>query len=71
MIRNVFLKKQIRVIINFDFIFYKNYNLLMYLKFVISTIKIIEIDDKFLSFNESFNKSDDVDNINNLISSFR
>ena len=60
-----------RAIINLKFIFYKNHNLLIYSKFVISIIKVIKVDNEFLLFDEFSNNNDDVENINNLISPFR
>lgn len=59
-----------RAIINPEFIFYKNHNLLIYLKSAISTIKVIKINNESLSFDESSDESDDVDDVNNSIPPF-
>ena len=71
MIKDVFIKKQVRAIIHLELIFYKNHNLLIYLKFVMPATKVIKINNEFLSFDKFFEKSDDINNVNNSISSFR
>ena len=60
-----------RAIINPKLIFCKDHNLLIYSKSIISTIKIIETDNESLSFDESSNESNDVDDINDSMSFFR
>ena len=61
-IENKVINKQIRKIISFKMIFYQNHNLLMYLKTIIITSKILKIIIKKIEkFFESENSNFDND----------
>lgn len=67
MIDNSFVNEQVRAITEPELIFYQNYNLLIYLKD--SRLNLNTAEEDSLS-NLSSNKSDNVDDVDNLMSPF-